>query len=133
MNWIIRYLWLIPLLPLAAAGVSAIAKQPRRKLAASLAVGSMGIALVLSCFALAEALRHAGHGEPERQFVNFPWFQIGATWVSLGWVLDPLSAVMLVMVSFVGLLIFIYSIGYMGHDQNFTRFFTFLSLFAAGW
>ncbi len=50
--------------------------------------------------------------------------------VDLGWILDPLSAVMLVMVSFVGLLIFIYSTGYMKHDENFTRFFCFLSLFA---
>lgn len=131
MSWIIRYLWLIPLLPLLAAGFSAVATQPRRKFAASLAVGSMGMAFVLSCMAFVEALRHAGQGEPERQFVNFHWFQIGDVWVSLGWVLDPLSAVMLVMVSFVGLLIFIYSIGYMAHDQNFTRFFTFLSLFAA--
>ena len=48
----------------------------------------------------------------------------------LGWVLDPLAAVMLVMVSFVGLLIFIYSVGYMEHDENFTRFFCFLALFA---
>src|SRR5213078_3989903 len=46
-------------------------------------------------------------------------------------VLDPLGAVMLVMVCFVGLLIFIYSVGYMSHDENFTRFFCFLSLFAA--
>ena len=38
---------------------------------------------------------------------------------------------MLVMVTFVGLLIFIYSVGYMAHDENFTRFFCFLSLFAA--
>ncbi len=44
--------------------------------------------------------------------------------------LDPLSAIMLVMVSFVGLLIFIYSIGYMKHDENYTRFFCFMSLFA---
>jgi NADH-quinone oxidoreductase subunit L len=48
----------------------------------------------------------------------------------LGWILDPLSAIMLVMVSFVGLLIFIYSIGYMAQDENFTRFFCFMSLFA---
>src|SRR6202042_503023 len=48
----------------------------------------------------------------------------------LGWMLDPLTAVMLVMVTFVGLLIFIYSIGYMQHDENFTRFFCFLALFA---
>jgi NADH-quinone oxidoreductase subunit L len=44
--------------------------------------------------------------------------------------LDPLAAAMLVMVSLVGLLIFIYSVGYMAHDANFTRFFCFMSLFA---
>ncbi len=56
--------------------------------------------------------------------------QMGTGTVDLGWVLDPLSAVMLVMVTFVGLLIFIYSTGYMAHDENYTRFFCFLSLFA---
>src|SRR5206468_12190125 len=65
------------------------------------------------------------------QVFNFHWFQFGDAWLELGWVLDPLTAVMLVMVSFVGLLIFIYSTGYMAHDENFTRFFCFLSLFAA--
>ena len=44
--------------------------------------------------------------------------------------LDPLTAIMLVMVTLVGLLIFIYSVGYMEHDENFTRFFCFLALFA---
>src|SRR5205085_1838375 len=73
----------------------------------------------------------SGHGEVSRQHFNFRWFQFGDSWLELGWVLDPLAAVMLVMVSFVGLLIFIYSIGYMAHDENFTRFFCFLSLFAA--
>jgi NADH-quinone oxidoreductase subunit L len=56
---------------------------------------------------------------------------MGGDVVQLGWVLDPLTAIMLVMVSFVSLLIFIYSTGYMAHDDNFTRFFCFLSLFAA--
>jgi len=53
------------------------------------------------------------------------WFALGATHLQLGWILDPLAAVMLVMVTFVGLLIFIYSTGYMAHDENFTRFFCF--------
>ena len=66
----------------------------------------------------------------QRLFFNFPWMQFGSEWVKLGWVLDPLAAVMLVMVTFVGLLIFIYSVAYMHHDENFTRFFCFLSLFA---
>ena len=51
--------------------------------------------------------------------------------VRLGWLLDPLTALMCVMVTFVGLLIFIFSTGYMKEDANFTRFFCFLSLFAA--
>jgi NADH-quinone oxidoreductase subunit L len=66
-----------------------------------------------------------------RQVFNFPWLQFGGEWLKLGWMLDPLTAVMLVMVTFVGLLIFIYSTSYMSHDENFTRFFCFLSLFAA--
>jgi NADH-quinone oxidoreductase subunit L len=70
------------------------------------------------------------HGVAVRETANFTWIQVGAANVDLGWVLDPLSAVMLVMVSFVGLLIFIYSTGYMAHDENFTRFFCFMSLFA---
>jgi NADH-quinone oxidoreductase subunit L len=75
-------------------------------------------------------LHFGGEGIETRQVFNFRWFQVGDEWLKLGWVLDPLTAVMLVMVTFVGLLIFIYSVGYMAHDKNFTRFFCFLSLFA---
>src|SRR5438876_11427600 len=130
----VQYLWLIPAFPLLAAGSSALAKQRHRKFAALLAISSMIVALVLSCAAFANALQHSGHGEAARQVVNFRWLQFGEGEMGalkLGWVLDPLTALMLVMVSFVGLLIFIYSVGYMAHDENFTRFFCFLSLFAA--
>jgi NADH-quinone oxidoreductase subunit L len=108
-----------------AAGVSALMKRAERRLSATLAIGSMAISLLLALWAFAEALGH-----PVFQAVNFRWMQFGDQWVSLGWLLDPLAAVMLVMVTFVGLLIFIYSLGYMAHDDNFTRFFCFLSLFA---
>src|SRR3954454_8671928 len=131
MAWIVHYLWLIPALPLLAAGLTALAPQPCRKFSASLAIGSMLGALGLSAVAFTHALQHSGKGQPAREFFNFPWFQFGDAWLKLGWVLDPLTAVMLVMVCFVGLLIFIYSTGYMAHDENFTRFFCFLSLFAA--
>src|SRR5437588_11835783 len=106
MSWIPQYLWLIPALPLLAAGVSALLKQRQRNLASTLAIGSMVLALVLSCMAFATVLQHSGHGEAARQVLNFRWFQFGDSWVELGWVLDPLAAVMLVMVSIVGLLIF---------------------------
>jgi NADH-quinone oxidoreductase subunit L len=131
MSWVFNHLWLIPALPLVAAGVSALAKQRQRTLAAGLAIISLALSLVLSCLAFFDTLAHSGHAGVSRQVRNLPWFQLADGWVSVGWVLDPLTAVMLVMVCFVGLLIFIYSVGYMAHDENFTRFFCFLSLFAA--
>jgi NADH-quinone oxidoreductase subunit L len=133
MPWIVQNLWLIPALPMLAAGLSALAPQRCRKFSASLAIGSMGVSFLLSLCAFARALQHSGHEGPKDVFFNFAWLQFAAGApgiLKLGWVLDPLTAVMLVMVSFVGLLIFIYSVGYMAHDENFTRFFTFLSLFA---
>src|SRR5258706_1043444 len=131
MDWIVHYLWLIPAIPLLAAGLSALARRRHRRFSAGLAIFAMIGALILSCIAFTNTLQHR-----DPQIFNFPWFQFGdpalpGTMLKLGWVLDPLTAVMLVMVSFVGLLIFIYSVGYMAHDENFTRFFCFLSLFAA--
>jgi NADH-quinone oxidoreductase subunit L len=130
MTWITQHLWLIPSMPVLAAGLTALMKQRSRRLAASLAIGSMFLSLSLSLVAFAQTLELSGRGIETRQVFNFPWFQIGNEWLRLGWVLDPLTSVMLVMVTFVGLLIFIYSVGYMAHDENFTRFFCFLSLFA---
>ncbi len=77
MDWIVQKLWLIPALPLLAAGLSALLKQRQRRLAASLAIGSMVLALALSCVAFANALQHPGHGSAVRQVVNFFWFQFG--------------------------------------------------------
>jgi NADH-quinone oxidoreductase subunit L len=130
MTWIVQNLWLIPSSPVLAAGLSAFAKRRNRRFAASVAVGSMFLSLLLSLAAFAQVLHASGKGIEARQVINVPWFQVGNEWLKLGWVLDPLTAVMLVMVTFVGLLIFIYSLGYMAHDENFTRFFCFLSLFA---
>jgi len=141
MPWIVKNLWLIPALPILAAGLSALAPQRSRKFSAALAIGSMLFSFLLSLCAFAHTLRggdalvapHAATmASQPHEFFNFNWFQFGDQWLRLGWVLDPLTAVMLVMVTFVGLLIFIYSVGYMAHDDNFTRFFTFLALFAGG-
>jgi len=129
-SWIGRMLWLIPALPIVAAGLIALLKQPKRKLASSLAIGSLLVSLLLALAAFGDVVAGWASGHAVRETVNFSWMHFGTTSVDLGWVLDPLSAVMLVMVTFVGLLIFIYSVGYMAHDENYTRFFCFLSLFA---
>ncbi|HEV2484505.1 MAG TPA: NADH-quinone oxidoreductase subunit L [Terracidiphilus sp.] len=127
---ITEILWLIPAVPIVASGVIALLKQEKRKLAATLSIGSLGISLLLSLAAFAHVVAAWTHGLTVRETVNFTWLQFGTTNVDLGWILDPLSAIMLVMVSLVGLLIFIYTTGYMAHDENYTRFFCFLSLFA---
>lgn len=125
MVWIVRNLWLIPALPAAAAAVIALSRQAQRRLAAGLAIGTMSVSFLLALVAFARMLM-----QPATEHVNFGWIGFGAEWLKLGWVLDPLAAVMLVMVTLVGLLIFIFSVGYMEHDENFTRFFCFLALFA---
>jgi len=127
---ITRSLWLIPAVPIVASGLIALLKQPRRKLAAGLSIGSLSFSLLLSLIAFAHVVSGWRHGEVIRETVNFTWIRFGSSPVDLGWILDPLAAIMILMVSFVGLLIFIYSVGYMAHDENFTRFFCFLSLFA---
>ncbi|NLE76501.1 MAG: NADH-quinone oxidoreductase subunit L, partial [Chloroflexi bacterium] len=65
---------------------------------------------------------------------QFPLFQIptGDSFLKLGFMVDPLTAVMLFMVPFVCLMIFIYSVGYMAGDPRYSRFFAYISLFACG-
>ena len=128
MTWIVQNLWLVPVLPTFAAGINALLKQRSRIAAASLAIGSMALSFLLSLCAFAHVLGNRGGEVVLTQ--NVRWFQFGNEWLKLGWMLDPLTAVMLVMVTLVGLLIFIYSVGYMAHDENFTRFFCFMALFA---
>ncbi len=118
-------LWLIPLLPLIAAGILSLTSN--RTLATVSSMGAMAGAFILSLFAFGNTLNNHGH-----QFWNFDWLQYGSAKLQLGFLLDPLTACMLLMVTFVGLLIFIYSTGYMAHDENYTKFFCFMSLFAAG-
>ena len=127
MTLAVQHLWLIPALPLAAAVIGALTPRSGRALAAGAAIGAMAGSFLLACFALAGALaRPAAH-----QIFNFDWFDLGSGALRLGFLLDPLTAFMGVMVTFVSLLIFIFSTGYMKADANYKQFFCFLSLFAA--
>ena len=127
MTLAVQHLWLIPALPLAAAVIGALVPRSGRTLAAGAAIGAMAGAFLLACLALAAALADpAAH-----QVFNFNWFDLGDGALRLGFLLDPLTAFMAVMVTFVSLLIFIFSNGYMKEDANAKQFFCFLSLFAA--
>ncbi len=125
-SWIITHLWLIPAAPFALSLAILSLPKGRRKGAAGLAVTSQLLALALSILAFVPTLQAPGF----RAVQNFTWFTFGQQTLRLGFVLDPLAAVMLMMIALVGLCIFVFSIGYMADDKNFTRFFAYLSFFS---
>ena len=125
--WIVTNLWLIPAVPLAASLMILGFAHARRRTGAALAIIGQVVALVLAILSFLPTLRAPGW----RAFHNFTWFTFGEQALRLGWVLDPLTAAMLMMITFVGLCIFVFSIGYMADDKNFTRFFAYLSFFSA--
>ncbi|MDQ3200289.1 MAG: NADH-quinone oxidoreductase subunit L [Verrucomicrobiota bacterium] len=126
-DWIRNYLWLIPVVPLLASLLIVSLTKGRNMAGAGLAISGQALSLVLSLAAFGSTLGVPGH----RVFHNFTWFTFGAQSLRLGFVLDPLTAVMLVMITFVSLWIFVFSVGYMVTDRNFTRFFAYLSFFSA--
>jgi NADH-quinone oxidoreductase subunit L len=125
-RWIIGYLWLIPAAPFAASLVILSLPNERHKSAATLAVAGQIAALAMSFFAFLPTLQTPGF----RAVQNFTWFTFGDQALRLGWLLDPLAAVMLMMIGLVGLCIFVFSTGYMAGDKNFVRFFAYLSFFS---
>ena len=126
MNWLVNNLWLIPAVPVAISLVILSLANSRRKSAAGLAVTAQIVALALSIFAFSQTLQTSEF----RAVQNFTWFTFGENALRIGWVLDPLAAAMLMMIALVGLCIFVFSIGYMADDKNFTRFFAYLSFFS---
>ena len=114
--------WVILFLPLLAAGIITLFALKNEKVSATLSVGAIVIGFVstLLCF---RAFRFS----PEEFTLN--WLDLGSLQVDFGLKLDPLSLMMLLIVTGVGSLIHIYSIGYMKGDPGFSRFFACLSLF----
>jgi NADH-quinone oxidoreductase subunit L len=123
---ILDYLWLIPAVPFAASLIILSLPNARRRSAPALAVAGQVAVLALSVVAFLTTLQTHGF----RAVQNFTWFTFGDNALRLGFVLDPLAAAMLLMISLVGLCIFVFSIGYMAEDKNFVRFFAYLSFFS---
>jgi NADH-quinone oxidoreductase subunit L len=126
-SWIASHFWLIPLLPLAAALLILSLGKSRTVVAFGLAIVGQLAALTLAVASFWWTLGTPG----ARAIQNFNWFTFGDQILRLGFVLDPLAAAMLVMITFVGLWIFVFSRGYMAGDKDFTRFFAYLSFFMA--
>ncbi len=126
-SWIVTNLWLIPAVPLAVSLLILSLANSRRTGAAALAIIGQIVALILAVAAFLPTLQTPNY----RAVHNFTWFTFGEQALRVGSVLDPLAATMLVMITLVGLCIFVFSIGYMAGDKDFTRFFAYMSFFSA--
>ncbi|MDP9405785.1 MAG: NADH-quinone oxidoreductase subunit L [Actinomycetota bacterium] len=122
--------WLIPVVPALSAGLLLVFGKRLGRLAAPIAITAMGFAATASTLVFAALLARP---EGERVVVQTlaPWIYAGPLRVDWAMLLDPLSSVMLLLVTWVGLLIHVYSVGYMHGDERYPRFFAYLNLFAA--
>ncbi|MDF2431581.1 MAG: NADH-quinone oxidoreductase subunit [Mucilaginibacter sp.] len=121
-----KYIWLIPFLPLAGFIINGIGRNTLSKAA----IGFIGSVLVLISFGLSVGafLQVKASGVPINVTV-FNWFAVDQFKISFSFLIDQLSSLMLLIITGVGFLIHLYSIGYMKDDAGFGKFFAYLNLF----
>ncbi|WP_407396788.1 NADH-quinone oxidoreductase subunit L [Anaerovibrio sp.] len=129
-DFALEHAWLIPLLPAMAFVIIGMITRSYGKLSAAIAVCMSFISFLLSS-GVTYALVNYGISVEQPFVQQLNWMHIGSVSISMGVLIDPLTAMMLMVVSTVSLLVQIYSVGYMKGDKGYGRFFAFLSLFAA--
>jgi len=133
-------IWLIPLFPLAgAAAMLLVGKKLDRHAKAVISLLCPGTVLASFLLSAAAVMQLAGLPEKVHEVIKYTWVAglpfhmadgtMARFTADLGFLLDPLSSVMILVVTGVGFLIHVYSIGYMGHEGGYYRFFGYLNLF----
>jgi len=129
----VSYLWLIPLFPVIGATINAVIgwKLQRmfgKKIVHRIAVTAMLLAFGTALYAFAEMLSLPGD---QRFLQNTLWnlLTAGRLTVDVGFALDPLSMMMVLVITGIGSLIHVFSIGYMADEPSYWRFFSYLNLF----
>jgi NADH-quinone oxidoreductase subunit L len=122
-------LWIIPLLPLAGAAINGLlGKRFSRGLVSAIALGSTALAFAMALWVAAQF-----SGLPPEQIPHIErygtWLSAGPFSAEFGIYLDQLSLVMMLVVTGVGFLIHVYSVGYMEHEGGYYRYFAYLNLF----
>jgi NADH-quinone oxidoreductase subunit L len=120
-------LWLIPLLPLLGFVINGIGRNTFSKNL----IGIIGSGTILASFILSLVLFFELSGSTQKQFPVelFDWISVANLHIPLSFLYDPLSAIMLLIITGIGFLIHIYSVGYMHLDEGFGKFFAYLNLF----
>jgi NADH-quinone oxidoreductase subunit L len=124
-SWLLRNCYLAALLPLLAFGMIVFFLRWKEKVSAGFSITMILLSWVIAVWVLIEMLAH--HGVPFEGYYTF--LSIGSFALQIGVLVDPLTAIMLVVVTTVGASVEIYSVGYMKDDPRFSRFFAYLSLF----
>jgi NADH-quinone oxidoreductase subunit L len=115
----------VPLAPLAGSLVAGLAgKAVGRRGAHWAAILGVGIAFVISALVLRDVIGGARFNR-----TVYEWMQLGGLKMEIGFLVDGLTAMMMVVVTFVSLMVHIYTIGYMADDPGYQRFFSYISLF----
>ncbi len=93
-------------------------------------VGSLATAMVFASFSIAVSIFLGFNSESQPVIVKaFEWFRVNGIQINFGFQIDQLSLMMVMIITGIGSLIHLYSIGYMSHDKGFYKFFTYLNLF----
>lgn len=93
-------------------------------------VGSLATAMVFASFCIAVSIFMNFDSESQPVIVKaFEWFRVNGVQINFGFQIDQLSLMMVMIITGIGSLIHLYSIGYMSHDKGFYKFFTYLNLF----
>jgi NADH-quinone oxidoreductase subunit L len=127
----ISLLWLIPALPFASALVLVLfGSRFSRTATAAVGVGSIGLSALITILVAASFFGVPPSGNSYTQ-VLWTWINVAGFEPEIGFYLDPLSLVMVLVVTFVGFLIHIYSAEFMIEDEGYSRFFAYMNLFVA--
>ncbi len=120
-------LWIIPVLPLVGAAINGLFGRRFK----NGMVSAVALLFTAASFAYAvwAAIQGTHIGLPHNEALPFPWIVAGNFSAPFGFYLDQLSTVMVLVVTGVGFLIHVYSVGYMAHEGGFYRFFSYLNLF----
>jgi len=122
-------LWLIPVLPLVGAAINGLfGRRFSNKLVSAIALASTGLSFAYTLFVTARFFSLPADRIPHIEHYA-TWIRTGAFEVPFAAQLDQLSLVMLLVVTGVGFLIHVYSVGYMAHEGGYYRFFSYLNLF----
>jgi len=125
-----EYVWLIPLFPLIGVLINGLLgyKLPKTVIG-PIACIAVGLSAIVSTLIFFEVKALPPESRILNDVVSYTWMAAGNFSVDVGFLIDPLSLVMLLVVCWVSLLIHIYSIGYMHGDPGYARYFTELNLF----